>query len=76
MARRRFAVFIGRTMAVSQAKVNRAARREDAAKKTFQKVKYFGGIPQMGDAAVSERGYLCVNLGDKEMSSGCSLRPT
>ena len=30
----------------------------------------------MGDAAVTKRGYLWVNLGDKETSSGCPLRPT
>jgi hypothetical protein len=47
--------------------------------KSVQKRKIFkinDGIPQMGDAAVARRGYLCVNLGDKETSSGCPLRPT
>jgi hypothetical protein len=34
------------------------------------------GIPQTGDADVAKRGYLNVNLGDKETGSGCLLRPT
>jgi hypothetical protein len=33
-------------------------------------------IPQMGDASGPRRAYPCVNLGDRESGSGCSLRPT
>jgi hypothetical protein len=34
------------------------------------------GVPQTGDAGTTKRAYLCVNLGDRETDSGCSLRPT
>jgi hypothetical protein len=76
MALARIAVFMEISMAGSGGNVKRAAARGQAVKKTFQMVKYFFGIPQMGDAGIAKRGYLWVKLGNRHTVSGCSLRPT
>jgi hypothetical protein len=56
MARVRIAVFMAKQWREAAARSRGQSRVGKPAKKTVQKVNYFCGIPQMGDAVLAKSG--------------------